>query len=478
MRRISRPGEAAALVRAPGALENEVVVPPREAFLGDADVVAVDDAVGRVSAESIAGYPPGIPALLPGRADHDRARRLPARAQGVRRAPARRERPRVPNHLRAGAVEPSCCSQAYRTARRRPAVGRSAALPRRGDGGLLLALHGARRRPRGDRHVRRQPLARGRALGVRRARRASRRVLPLGGAAGRARRPAPATASAPAPRSRPGRTTCGSTSGPTAALDAELAAPVAWPRRAFGGLGGAHAIPGLSQYWHPHLFAAGVRGRVVAGHGGVRARRRRRVRGEELGRRLPRSLVVGAGARLRRSRSRSPSPAAPSALGPARLDATAAVVRLDGRVLRCRPPAAVELGDGAAGACAPAPARTASRSRARPIRPPPARSPCPCRPSGARSTARSTISRARCASASTRRGATVYAGESAARRRLERGWCVSRGTAILVAVTNSTDRADRPRARRGRRRRRRHRGGDGRPAARAPSPRSRRRRRA
>jgi arginine decarboxylase len=64
--RIGRPGEAAALVRAPGALENEVVVPPREAFLGEAEVVAVDDAVGRVSAESIAGYPPGIPALLPG----------------------------------------------------------------------------------------------------------------------------------------------------------------------------------------------------------------------------------------------------------------------------------------------------------------------------------------------------------------------------------------------------------------------------
>ena len=66
MRRIARPGEAVALVRAPGAMENEVVVPPRDAFLGDAEVVAVDDAVGRVSAESIAGYPPGIPALLPG----------------------------------------------------------------------------------------------------------------------------------------------------------------------------------------------------------------------------------------------------------------------------------------------------------------------------------------------------------------------------------------------------------------------------
>ena len=43
-----------------------MVVAPREAFLGEAEVVAVDDAVGRVSCESIAGYPPGIPALLPG----------------------------------------------------------------------------------------------------------------------------------------------------------------------------------------------------------------------------------------------------------------------------------------------------------------------------------------------------------------------------------------------------------------------------
>jgi lysine decarboxylase len=29
-------------------------------------VIAVDDAIGRVSAEAIAGYPPGIPVLLPG----------------------------------------------------------------------------------------------------------------------------------------------------------------------------------------------------------------------------------------------------------------------------------------------------------------------------------------------------------------------------------------------------------------------------
>jgi len=64
--RIEREGEAPALVRGSGWFENEVAVPPREAFLGAAESVPVDEAPGRVSAESIAGYPPGIPALLPG----------------------------------------------------------------------------------------------------------------------------------------------------------------------------------------------------------------------------------------------------------------------------------------------------------------------------------------------------------------------------------------------------------------------------
>ncbi len=47
-------------------LSGGCVVPPREAFLGEAEVIALDQAVGRISCESIAGYPPGIPALLPG----------------------------------------------------------------------------------------------------------------------------------------------------------------------------------------------------------------------------------------------------------------------------------------------------------------------------------------------------------------------------------------------------------------------------
>jgi arginine decarboxylase len=66
VRRIARPGVAAAVARPPAALEQETVIAPREAFLGASEAVMIDDAVGRISTESIAGYPPGVPALLPG----------------------------------------------------------------------------------------------------------------------------------------------------------------------------------------------------------------------------------------------------------------------------------------------------------------------------------------------------------------------------------------------------------------------------
>jgi hypothetical protein len=38
-----------------------------------------------------------------------------------------------------------------------------------------------------------------------------------------------------------------------------------WPHRAFGGLGPAQSIPGLGQYWHPHLLGARVEGCAVLG---------------------------------------------------------------------------------------------------------------------------------------------------------------------------------------------------------------------
>lgn len=44
----------------------DVAVSPRDAFLGPQEVVAFADAAGRVAAESLAAYPPGIPNVLPG----------------------------------------------------------------------------------------------------------------------------------------------------------------------------------------------------------------------------------------------------------------------------------------------------------------------------------------------------------------------------------------------------------------------------
>ena len=66
VRRFARPGEALAVSRPPAALRHETVVAPRDAFLGPSEAINVDDAIGRISCESIAGYPPGVPALLPG----------------------------------------------------------------------------------------------------------------------------------------------------------------------------------------------------------------------------------------------------------------------------------------------------------------------------------------------------------------------------------------------------------------------------
>ncbi|MFI0448986.1 aminotransferase class I/II-fold pyridoxal phosphate-dependent enzyme [Actinomadura sp. 6N118] len=50
----------------PDDLQLELVVLPRDAFFGPAEQVSADEAVGRVSAEMLTPYPPGIPAVLPG----------------------------------------------------------------------------------------------------------------------------------------------------------------------------------------------------------------------------------------------------------------------------------------------------------------------------------------------------------------------------------------------------------------------------
>ncbi|MFC4052574.1 aminotransferase class I/II-fold pyridoxal phosphate-dependent enzyme [Actinomadura syzygii] len=57
---------AGVAVPSPDELRLELVRPPREAFFGDAEQVPAAEAVGRICAEMLTPYPPGIPAVLPG----------------------------------------------------------------------------------------------------------------------------------------------------------------------------------------------------------------------------------------------------------------------------------------------------------------------------------------------------------------------------------------------------------------------------
>ena len=84
------------------AVDPVTVLPPREAFFADRESVPIADAVGRVSAELVAPYPPGIPVLAPGeevtgqcagrvaagsrRGGADRVRRRPEPPDPARRA--------------------------------------------------------------------------------------------------------------------------------------------------------------------------------------------------------------------------------------------------------------------------------------------------------------------------------------------------------------------------------------------------------
>ena len=59
-------GDAPPDLPAPGALELETVMLPREAFFGPVEQVPIEQAVGRIAAEMASPYPPGVPAVAPG----------------------------------------------------------------------------------------------------------------------------------------------------------------------------------------------------------------------------------------------------------------------------------------------------------------------------------------------------------------------------------------------------------------------------
>jgi lysine decarboxylase len=66
VRRIARPGALEAIRHALAPSSADTPVTPRDAFLGTSEAVPVEQAIGRISTEAIAGYPPGVPTLLPG----------------------------------------------------------------------------------------------------------------------------------------------------------------------------------------------------------------------------------------------------------------------------------------------------------------------------------------------------------------------------------------------------------------------------
>ncbi|HSS33775.1 MAG TPA: aminotransferase class V-fold PLP-dependent enzyme [Solirubrobacterales bacterium] len=62
----AEPGPAQDKLAPPPPPWGELVMTPREAFLGPQEVIPFDSAAGRIAAEGLAAYPPGIPNVLPG----------------------------------------------------------------------------------------------------------------------------------------------------------------------------------------------------------------------------------------------------------------------------------------------------------------------------------------------------------------------------------------------------------------------------
>jgi hypothetical protein len=128
-------------------------------------------------------------------------------------------------------------------------------------------------------------------------------------------------------------------------LEASLEGGAGWPR-ALGALGAAQLVPGLGQYWHPHLFAASARGVVVAGDASFALDGARAYAEKNWGRGFPDTWWWGHAHDFGDEDVSVSFAGGPVRVGPARLDASAAVVRLDGSVLRSWPPASMTLGDG------------------------------------------------------------------------------------------------------------------------------------
>ncbi|GII96526.1 aminotransferase class I/II-fold pyridoxal phosphate-dependent enzyme [Sinosporangium siamense] len=60
------PAAAPVELLSPRQMRLEQVMPPRDAFFGPTEQVSADEAAGRIAAEMVTPYPPGVPAVVPG----------------------------------------------------------------------------------------------------------------------------------------------------------------------------------------------------------------------------------------------------------------------------------------------------------------------------------------------------------------------------------------------------------------------------
>jgi tocopherol cyclase len=129
-------------------------------------------------------------------------------------------------------------------------------------------------------------------------------------------------------------------------VDVHLRPRAAWSRPAFGALGPAHLVPGLTQYWHPVLLAAEVEGEACLGGS--------RVRLDEASAYVEKNWGPGFAGRWWWGHAGAfPSPEATVAFAGGDVSLlgwgvspTAVVVRLGGEVLRLAPPLAAVSVDG------------------------------------------------------------------------------------------------------------------------------------
>jgi len=127
--------------------------------------------------------------------------------------------------------------------------------------------------------------------------------------------------------------------GPDARLDVRLRELRGWTRRPFGGSGAAHALPGLGQYWHPHVLGGRAAGRAILGGETVALDGAEVYAEKNWGRGgFPETWWWGQAHAFERPDVCVAFAGGDVAIGPARLRATALVVRLGDELIRLGDP--------------------------------------------------------------------------------------------------------------------------------------------